>query len=193
MKTSHKLILASQSPRRQQLLREMGFTFEVVVRPSEEIVPENLSPQEVAISIAKTKAEKYPDLSWDHIVITADTIVVFEGEILGKPTSRQDALRMLRNLSGVTHSVISGVTLLHKEKFYCFAEETKVTFRPLTEPEMGYYTDRYQPYDKAGAYGIQEWIGMIGVSAIEGDFYNVMGLPAGKLYTHLKQLTQIEL
>ncbi|MEZ4777075.1 MAG: Maf family nucleotide pyrophosphatase [Bacteroidia bacterium] len=193
MNTPHKIILASQSPRRQQLLRDMGFTFETVVRPSDEHIQENLSPKEVAISIAQSKAENYRDLSHDHIIITADTIVVSGDEIMGKPANRQDAVDMLRKLSGKTHSVISGVTILYKEQFHSFAEETFVSFRTLDDEEIYYYADHYKPYDKAGAYGIQEWIGMIGVRAIEGDFYNVMGLPAGRLYAELKSFTQIEL
>lgn len=193
MNTHHPLILASQSPRRQQLLRDMGFTFQTVVRPSEEIIPENLSPSEVAISIAQNKAIHYLDLSHDHIVITADTIVVCDEMILGKPASRQAAIDMLRLLSNKTHSVISGVTILYQEQFHSFAEETFVSFRTLGEQEIAYYVDHYKPYDKAGAYGIQEWIGMMGVRAIEGDFYNVMGLPAGRLYVELKAFTQIDL
>ncbi|MEZ4828055.1 MAG: Maf family nucleotide pyrophosphatase [Bacteroidia bacterium] len=193
MRKGKKLILASQSPRRQQLLRDLGFTFETVVRPSEETIPPGLTPREVAIAISCEKARNYTDLSYDHVIITADTIVVCGEEILGKPAAREEAFSMLRKLSGITHSVISGVTILHENQYHSFAEETRVTFRELTDAEISYYTDRYQPYDKAGAYGIQEWIGMIGVSAIEGDFYNVMGLPVARLYTEIQPFAQIQL
>lgn len=185
MNTSFPLILASQSPRRQQLLREAGFEFEVLVRPVEEIIPDDLHPRAVAVLLAENKAKAYDDLSQQYIIITADTLVALEDEIMGKPGDREEAISMLSKLSGKTHQVISAVTLFHDGKFKSVVEETVVTFRELQQSEIEHYVDKYQPFDKAGAYGIQEWIGMIGISRIEGTYYNVMGLPMGKLYQEL--------
>ncbi len=187
MKITVPLILASNSPRRQQLLKAAGFEFEVVVRPVEEVVPENLSPRAAAVEIAETKAKAYPDLAQDHLIITADTVVVLGHKILGKPKDDSEAIQMLLSLSGRSHEVVSAVCLFHQGRFKSFAESTKVSFRQLTEDEIRHYIDHYQPFDKAGAYGIQEGIGMIGITGIEGDYYNVMGLPLARLYRELEE------
>lgn len=185
MKTKAPLILGSQSPRRQQLLREVGFDFEVVVRPVNEYFPEDLHPRAVAVMISENKAKPFDDLSAKHIVITADTIVALEDHLMGKPADAAEAMEMLGRLSGRTHSVFTGVTLFYQGRFRSFAEETLVTFRRLKKEEIAYYVNTYQPLDKAGAYGIQEWIGMTGVSRIEGDYYNVVGLPLARLVLEL--------
>jgi septum formation protein len=188
MKIKAPLILASQSPRRQQLLKDAGFDFKVITRPVEEYVPEDIHPRAVAVLISENKAKAYNDLAQENIVITADTIVAVDAQVLGKPKDAKDATRMLRMLSGRSHVVISGATIFHKGRFKSISDETVVTFRKLDDTEISYYLENYRPYDKAGSYGIQEWIGMIGVSRIEGDFYNVMGLPIGKLYYELIHL-----
>ncbi len=187
MKTLAPLILASNSPRRKQLLRELDLTFEVLVRPAEEYFPDDMHPRAVAVLVAENKAKEYDDLSPDNIVITADTIVALEEQIMGKPRDFAEGLQMLQGLSGKTHQVITGVTLFHKGQFRSFSEETHVTFRKMKELEMRYYLEQYKPYDKAGAYGIQEWIGKVGITRIEGDYYNVMGLPTASLYAELSQ------
>ena len=188
MKTKAPLVLASQSPRRSQLLKDVGFEFEVITRPVEEIVPEDIHPRAVAVLISENKAKAYNDLAAKNIVVTADTIVAVDGEVLGKPGDAAEAKAMLQKLSGRSHIVISGATIFHKGRFKSISEETTVTFRKLGDSEIDYYIENYRPYDKAGSYGIQEWIGMIGVVKIEGDFYNVMGLPIGKLYHELLHL-----
>jgi len=188
MKTPYPLILGSQSPRRHQLLKAAGFSFEVVIRPVSEIPKRNILPRAVAVFISENKAKAYGDYAADHIVITADTIVATKGSILGKPKDENQAYEMLKSLAGKTHQVITGVTIFHKGKFNSFSEVTNVTFRSLSDSEIKYYIDQYKPYDKAGAYGIQEWIGMIGISSIEGCYYNVMGLPVSRLYEELKPL-----
>ncbi len=188
MKTKAPLILASQSPRRAQLLKDAGFEFEVITRPVEEIIPDDIHPRAVAVLISENKAKAYDDLAKENIVVTADTIVALDGDVLGKPADANEARAMLKKLSGRSHLVISGATIFYKGRFKSISDETFVTFRRLDESEIEYYITNYQPFDKAGAYGIQEWIGMIGVSRIEGDFYNVMGLPIGKLYHELLHL-----
>lgn len=188
MKTKAPLILASQSPRRQQLLKDAGFDFEVFTRPVHEYAPEDIHPRAVAVLISENKAKVYDDLARENVVITADTIVAVDEQVLGKPRDADDAARMLHLLSGRSHLVISGATIFHKGRFKSISDETVVTFRKLGDSEITYYIENYQPFDKAGSYGIQEWIGMIGVSRIEGDFYNVMGLPIGKLYHELIHL-----
>lgn len=180
------MILASKSPRRQQLLREAGFEFEVIVRPVEEQVVGHLTPREVALRIAEDKARAYSDLSQNHLIITADTIVVLDEHILGKPSHAAEATRMLQQLSGRSHEVISAVCLYHQNHLHSFSERTEVCFRELEAEEIQHYITHYRPFDKAGAYGIQEWIGMVGISGIRGDYYNVMGLPLAGLYRELK-------
>ena len=188
MKTKAPLILASQSPRRAHLLAEAGFEFEVFTRPVEEIIPDDIHPRAVAVLISENKAKAYNDIAQDKIVVTADTIVAIEGKVLGKPADADEARAMLKELSGRSHVVISGATIFYRGRFKSISEETLVTFRKLGDSEIDYYIENYKPYDKAGSYGIQEWIGMIGVVRIEGDYYNVMGLPIGKLYHELLHL-----
>lgn len=161
----------------------------MVVSDADESFPENLLPEEVAVSIARKKAHKiFSEKKPDCIVLAADTIVVCDGEILGKPMDADDAFRMIKKLSGKTHQVITGVCVLEKEKEHSFFDVTKVTFHHLTDQEISFYITKYKPYDKAGAYAIQEWIGVVGIQSIEGDFYNVMGLPVSRVVSLLKTL-----
>lgn len=182
-----KLILASNSPRRRELLGGLGLDFEVkIIKGIDESYPESLPSEEVAEYIASKKALPYRDIVGnDEIVITADTVVVCENEIMGKPTDHDDACRMLRLISGKTHQVYTGVCLMSQEKTRCFTVKTDVTFRELTDEEIEYYIANYKPFDKAGAYGIQEWIGYIGVTSLEGSYFNVMGLPVQRIYGEL--------
>ena len=183
----YKLILASNSPRRKELLAGLGVPFEVrVLQDIDEHYPENLPVNEVARYIAKEKADAYRRIvASDELIITADTVVIVGDEILGKPIDEADAVRMLKLLSGRTHQVTTGVCLLTAEKERCFDVTTDVTFKALTDEEIHYYVDRYRPFDKAGAYGIQEWIGYIGVTGLNGSYYNVMGLPVQRIYQEL--------
>jgi septum formation protein len=187
MELKYKLILASNSPRRKELLAGLGVPFEVrVLQDIDEHYPENLPVNEVARYIAKEKADAYRRIvAADELIITADTVVIVGDEILGKPMDEADAVRMLRLLSGRTHQVTTGVCLLTAEKERCFAVTTDVTFKTLTDEEIHYYVNRYRPFDKAGAYGIQEWIGYIGVTGLNGSYYNVMGLPVQRIYQEL--------
>ena len=184
----YKLVLASQSPRRQELLKHLDVPFDVIVKEDvEEIFPDDLSPLKVPEYLSRLKAEPYKDeleqQPW--IVITADTIVLCEGEILGKPKDRDDAIRMLQLLSGKSHEVVTGVCLSSGSHQHSFSVSTKVFFKHLLDDEIHYYIDKYKPFDKAGAYGIQEWIGMVGIEKIEGSYFNVVGLPVQALYTEL--------
>lgn len=187
MELKYKLILASNSPRRKELLAGLGVPFEVrVFQDIDEHYPENLPVNEVARYIAKEKADAYRRIvAADELIITADTVVIVGDEILGKPMDEADAVRMLRLLSGRTHQVTTGVCLLTAEKERCFDVTTDVTFKTLTDEEIHYYVNRYRPFDKAGAYGIQEWIGYIGVTGLNGSYYNVMGLPVQRIYQEL--------
>lgn len=187
MELKYKLILASNSPRRKELLAGLGVPFEVrVLQDIDEHYPENLPVNEVARYIAKEKADAYRRIvAPDELIITADTVVIVGDEILGKPMDEADAVRMLRLLSGRTHQVTTGVCLLTAEKERCFDVTTNVTFKTLTDEEIHYYVNRYRPFDKAGAYGIQEWIGYIGVTGLNGSYYNVMGLPVQRIYQEL--------
>lgn len=187
IKLKAPLILGSQSPRRQQLLKELGLDFEVIVRPVNEYAPAEMHPRAVAVMISENKAKAFDDLSPENIIVTADTIVALNGEVMGKPKDENDARDMLKKLSGNTHEVVSGVTVFHKGKFSSFAELTEVTFRKLSDYEIGYYIEHYEAMDKAGSYGIQDWIGKIGITRIEGDYYNVVGLPVSRLYQELLQ------
>ncbi len=184
---NYKLILASNSPRRKELLAGLGVPFEVrVLQDIDEHYPENLPVNEVARYIAKEKADAYRRIvAADELIITADTVVIVDDEILGKPVDEADAVRMLKLLSGRTHQVTTGVCLLTAEKERCFDVTTDVTFKALTDEEIHYYVNRYRPFDKAGAYGIQEWIGYIGVTGLNGSYYNVMGLPVQRIYQEL--------
>lgn len=182
-----KLILASNSPRRKELLKGLGWSFEVrVLEGVDESYPSDLPPVEVASYIACEKASAY-QVGQDELLITADTIVVLGNEIMGKPLDAADACSMLRKLSGKTHQVITGVCLKSKDKQRAFSVTTDVTFKNLTEEEINFYVERYAPFDKAGAYGIQEWIGYIGVTGLNGSYFNVMGLPVQRIYEELSQ------
>ena len=183
----YKLILASNSPRRKELLAGLGVPFEVrVLQDIDEHYPENLPVNEVARYIAKEKADAYRRIiAPDELIITADTVVIVGDEILGKPVDEADAVRMLKLLSGRTHQVTTGVCLLTAEKESCFDVTTDVTFKALSDDEIHYYVNHYRPFDKAGAYGIQEWIGYIGVTGLHGSYYNVMGLPVQRIYQEL--------
>lgn len=180
------MILASGSPRRQQLLNDLGLQFEVVLRPVSEDIPAKMQAFEVAEHLAWHKSQAYLDLIKTNIVITSDTIVSLGGQLLEKPIDRNDAERMLNKLSGNTNEVISGVCIRHRETCLKFHASTKVHFRNLEKWEIDYYIDQFQPFDKAGAYGIQEWIGMVGIDSIEGDYYNVVGLPVGMVWEKMK-------
>ena len=185
-------ILASQSPRRKQLLAWADIAFDIIVSAAEEDFPSDMDVQEVPVHIAQKKAiavqqkikEEFP-IHQGKWIIAADTIVVLENEIIGKPIDRADAIAILQKLSGKTHRVITGVYLVNDTESSYFSETTLVHFHPLTLSQIEYYVDQYQPYDKAGAYGIQDWIGVVGIRGIEGDFYNVMGLPVSKLLGYL--------
>lgn len=183
-----KLILASRSPRRQQLLSEMGLNFEIRLFDFDESYPAGLQGNEIASYLSKQKASYFKnEISENEIIITADTIVWCNGKVLGKPSGREDAAAMLRELSDNTHDVITGVTILTSDGEHTFSDITRVSFRPLKEEEIYYYIDNFNPYDKAGAYGIQEWIGITACSVIEGSYFNVVGLPSEKLYSELEK------
>lgn len=186
---NRQLILGSQSPRRSQLLSELGLKFEVVVRETDEVVDEQLKPIEVVKAIAAKKAEAFLHDFEGAVIITADTIVVTsEQQILGKPKSKAEAFEVLRMLSGDIHEVITAVCILENEKLITFSESTEVEFYPLSDDEINFYIDKYEPFDKAGSYGIQEWIGRIGIKSIKGEYTNVVGLPTARLYQELKKL-----
>lgn len=183
----YHVILASNSPRRRMLLEGLDIPFEVKVLPDvDESYPAEMPLEQVAEHIACEKAAAYkPMMGDDELIITADTIVIVNGEVLGKPHDKDDATRMLRMLSNNTHRVVTGVCLTAKGHERRFSAVTDVTFKQLSDEEIAYYLDKYRPYDKAGAYGVQEWIGYIGVSAIAGSFYNVMGFPVQRVYNEL--------
>jgi len=185
-----RIILASNSPRRRELLAGLDIDFEVRVLPGiSEGYPEGLSKRSTAEYIAEEKAMAYREsVNIDEIVITADTIVVVDDEILGKPHDAEDARRMLREISGRTHQVITGVCLMSVERKRTFSVSTDVTFKELSEKEIDYYVDHYKPFDKAGAYGIQEWIGYVGVTNLSGSYFNVMGLPVQRIWTELEKM-----
>ncbi|MBR1513660.1 MAG: septum formation protein Maf [Bacteroidales bacterium] len=184
----YQIILASKSPRRQELLRGMGVDFTIQTKETDESFPPDMPLDEVPkyLSLQKSLAFSKDELPADYLLITSDTVVICEGEILGKPKDRADAVRMLQLLSGKTHHVVTGVTVRSAEKTESFAAKSMVTFATLEADEIDYYIDHCKPYDKAGAYGIQEWIGYVGISGLEGSFYNVMGLPTRKLFQVLK-------
>lgn len=184
----YKIILASRSPRRQQLLLELGLKFDVVIKEYKEVYPEGLNGEEIARYVAHNKAASFiKEISENEIVIAADTIVWCNDQVLGKPMNREDAIRILKEISGKTHEVITGVSLLSGTKELTFSESTKVTFEVLTMDEINFYIDEFKPYDKAGAYGIQEWIGIIACSHIDGSYFNVVGLPLQRLYKELQK------
>ena len=185
----YNIILASNSPRRRELLGGLGLKFEVKVLPDvEESYPADLPVSRIAEYIAREKAQAYRELMADSdLVITADTVVIVDDEVLGKPADADDAKRMLGMLSGRTHQVTTGVCLTSKAKQRCFSVTTDVTFRQLTDVETDYYIRKYKPFDKAGAYGIQEWIGYVGVTSLNGSYFNVMGLPVQRIYMELTE------
>ena len=210
---NYKIVLASNSPRRRELLSGLGFDYEVrTLKDLDESYPEGLPMEEIPQYISRKKADAYT-IGPDELLITADTIVYLDGEVLGKPVDEADAIRMLRKLSGRTHQVVTGVTLKVSPKsslegkdftrlpspsgeglgvmLHSFASVSQVTFADLTEEEIRHYVTHYRPLDKAGAYGIQEWIGYIGVTSLQGSYFNVMGLPVQKLYTEMKKLNLI--
>ena len=189
MNLPYRLILGSKSPRRQELLKNLGFDFEVRVRPVDETFPTHLEATQMAEFIARKKAEAFDDLLASELVITSDTVVICDGRALAKPANRNDAKTMLQALSGNSHQVITAVCLKTQNKITSFSESTLVYFDVLESAEIDHYIDLYKPFDKAGAYGIQEWIGMIGIHKIEGDYYNVMGLPLHRLYKTLRSFT----
>jgi len=184
-----KIILASQSPRRKQLLEWAEVEFDILISDSAETYPSDLTDSEVAIHIAKNKATAIIDKHNPSIpVLAADTIVICENEIIGKPSDRNEAINILKKLSGKTHHVITGVYIYFDNKEHSFSDTTAVTFHQLSEEQICFYVDNYKPYDKAGAYAIQEWIGVIGIKSIDGDFYNVMGLPVSRVVKALDLL-----
>ena len=190
MVTEYKLVLASNSPRRRELLAGLDVDFEVFVLDGiDESYPQDMKSTEVAQYIARKKAEAYKRiLRQNTLVITADTVVVVEDRILGKPHDEAEAMAMLRSISGKSHLVITGVCLTTLDKQVSFSVTTEVTFKPLTTEEISHYVTKYKPYDKAGAYGIQEWIGYVGVTSLKGSYYNVMGLPVQRIYEELKSM-----
>jgi len=191
-----KIILASGSPRRKQLLQSAEISFDIMIAETEESFPKELPPAEAAIHIAFNKAWAVQDAlkketnSNVYTIIAADTIVVLENEIIGKPINGEDAIKILSSLAGRKHTVITGVCILSGGQKIEFAEETEVEFHELSLSQIKYYVDQYKPYDKAGAYAIQEWIGIIGIKSITGDFYNVMGLPVSRVVKELEKISQ---
>ena len=183
-------ILASASPRRKQLLEWAEISFEIKVHPTDESFPAHLTPTQTAEYIAVQKANGVAStITNNAVVIAADTIVVLDGEIIGKPRDREDAISILSKLSGQNHLVITGVAIQQGEKLVQFSDVTEVVFHSLTEQQITFYIDKYKPYDKAGAYGIQDWIGVVGIKSIHGDFYNVMGLPVSRVVQALAQFS----
>ncbi len=187
---NYKIILASNSPRRRELLAGLDIDFEVKVLPDiDESYPADMPALETAEFIARKKAEAYKQqMADDELIITADTVVIVGDEVLGKPADADEAAAMLRKLSGRSHHVVTGVCLTTVHQHVHFSVRTDVTFKPLSEAEIDYYIKKYQPFDKAGAYGIQEWIGYIGCTGLNGSYYNVMGLPVQRIYTELQKI-----
>lgn len=191
---AYNIVLASQSPRRKQLMEWAEVNFDVIAPVTDEAFPETMPVEEVPVHIARNKAlavkngYDYNRYDIQSPIVAADTVVVLNNQIIGKPESRNDAIRILSSLSGKRHQVITGVVILAGEKEVSFADITSVWFHELTEEQISFYVDKYEPYDKAGAYAIQEWIGVTGIKSIEGDFYNVMGLPVSRVLQALQTL-----
>jgi len=184
-----RIVLASQSPRRKQLLEWAEIPFDIIVKETAETYPEGLAIEKVPVYIAREKALAVkPNIAESRIILAADTVVVLKDRIIGKPKDRNDALAILSSLSGNTHRVITGVVLMRNEKELSFFDSTEVAFHDLTESQISFYVDKYKPYDKAGAYAIQEWIGVVGIKEVNGDFYNVMGLPVSRVVKHLQKM-----
>lgn len=192
MEIPYKIILASNSPRRKELLEGLDIPFTTrVLAGIDESWPQELRGEDIPLHISRSKAQAYKDvIAPDELVITADTIVYVDGQVLGKPATETDARKMLRTLSGRWHDVITGVTLMTCSKQHSFAVTTSVRFTDLTDGEIDYYVSKYLPMDKAGAYGIQEWIGYVGVERIEGSYFNVVGLPVQRLFMELKEFVK---
>lgn len=187
----NKIILASQSPRRKQILEWAELPFDIVVKETDERFPPGLAPDEVAIYIARNKAIAVQELrNANEVILAADTIVVLGDNIIGKPVHREDAVSILLALSGSIHKVITGVVIRKGDQEIAFADITEVEFHNITVTEIEFYVDNYKPYDKAGAYAIQEWIGVVGIKSINGDFYNVMGLPVSRVVRALKKINE---
>ena len=185
--TDKTLVLGSKSPRRQALIGELGFPVEIRTEEVEEIYPEDLPPEKVPDYLAKLKAQALiPSLRENEILVTSDTIVLLDGHVVGKPKSRDESIDMLKSLSGRSHTVITGVHLASSDKTEQFSSVTEVHFSEISDDDVLHYVDTHKPFDKAGSYGIQEWLGYIGVSKIEGCYYNVMGLPLHDLYRTLR-------
>lgn len=189
MTVPYRIVLASNSPRRKELLAGLDLDFQVrVLKDVDESYPADLPTEQIAEYISHKKAEAYREtIAEDELVITADTVVILGSQVLGKPHDADDACRMLRQLSGKTHQVITGVTMTTRLRQESFSVRTDVTFKQLSEDEIAYYVEHFQPFDKAGAYGIQEWIGYIGVTGLNGSYFNVMGLPVQRIYEGLKR------
>ena len=187
---SRRLLLASQSPRRRELIAGCGLPHTLAPKyDCEERYPAGTPAEEVPLYLSRLKSEAYPEpLAAGDILLTADTVVVVEGEVMGKPRDRSDAIAMLRRLSGRRHTVVTGVTLRSTERTRTFGARSEVGFRPLSDEEIAYYVDTFRPFDKAGSYGIQEWIGYAAIERIDGSFYNVMGLPIQRVYVELEKL-----
>ena len=182
-----RIVLASQSPRRKQLLEWAEVEFDIIVPHTDESFPPEMAIQELPIHIAREKAKSIQsELSHQRIILAADTVVVLNNKVIGKPTDRADAIHILQQLSGKKHQVITGVVILSGGKEVAFADTTDVAFHQLSIQQIEFYVDKYKPYDKAGAYAIQEWIGVIGIKNIAGDFYNVMGLPVSRVVKELE-------
>jgi septum formation protein len=182
------IVLASQSPRRKQLLEWAEIPFEIIVKETDEHFPPGIAPEEIAVYIARNKALAVQETAQEKTILAADTIVVLGDHIIGKPVHREDAVSMLLALSGEKHRVVTGVVIRKGEQEISFADVTEVEFHPISEQEIEFYVDKYKPYDKAGAYAIQEWIGVVGIKSIHGDFYNVMGLPVSRVVRELHRI-----
>lgn len=189
--SSYSIYLGSRSPRREKLLRQTGIPFTVWVKDeTDEVFPDKLLPHEVAVYLARQKTEPYmPELLTDGILITADTTVILDGQVMGKPVNEQEAVDMVSALAGKSHEVVTGICIRSLQSIRTFASVTEVFFSRIDEEEVRFYVQHYQPFDKAGSYGIQEWIGLIGVQSISGSYFNVMGLPVQALYRELKLFT----
>jgi len=184
-KNKINIILASKSLRRQMLLKELGVDFKIIVKEVDEIYPSKLQKEEIPLFLSKLKASVFNNINKNDIIITSDTIVCIKDKVLGKPVDYNDAVAMLNNLSGNKHTVYTGVCIKSATKQIVFSDKTDVYFKKLNNSEIKYYIETYKPYDKAGAYGIQEWIGYVAIDKIEGSYFNVMGLPVHKLYSEL--------
>ncbi len=192
---AYDIVLASQSPRRKALMESAGIPFRTMVRPTDERFPGGITPREVVLHLCAEKADCFSAELQDPaiVIITADTIVVHAGEIINKPSDEHHAFRMLSRLSGSTHEVYTGVCIRHQDREKRFHDHSFVSFRPLDKEEIHHYIKHYAPYDKAGAYGIQEWIGYVGITGIQGSYHNVMGLPVHKVYMGLRELLCVNL